>query len=112
MSPVTLTATSDGIHLSLPTTPRCPERGAGVVRRLPVRRLRYRRERARPRTLGWSMEAAMNPWIVLLAALVVFVWAWMFDRRRGRREDVTVAVHRAHDRDDARGGAPGGGGGF
>ena len=54
----------------------------------------------------------MNPWIVLLAALVVFVWAWMFDRRRGRREDVTVAVHRAHDRDDARGGAPGGGGGF
>jgi hypothetical protein len=56
------------------------------------------------------MEAAMNPWIVLLVVLlVVFVWAWIFDRRRGRREDVTVAVHRAHARDDARGGAPGGG---
>ena len=55
------------------------------------------------------MEAAMNPWIALLVVLLVlFVWAWTFDRRRGRREDVTVAVRRTHARDDARGGAPGG----
>lgn len=58
------------------------------------------------------MEAAMNPWIVLLAVpLVLLVVAWVFDRKRGRREDMTAALHRAHDRDDARGGAPGGGGG-
>ena len=55
-------------------------------------------------------EAAMNPWIVVLVVLLVlFVWAWMFDRRRGRREDVSVAVRRAQARDDARGGAPQGG---
>lgn len=54
----------------------------------------------------------MNPWIVLLAVpLVLLVVAWVFDRKRGRREDMTAALHRAHDRDDARGGAPGGGGG-
>jgi len=58
------------------------------------------------------MEAAMNPLIVVLVVpLVLLVLAWVFDRRRGRREDVTVAVHRAHDRDDARGGAPGAGAG-
>lgn len=69
-----------------------------------VRRLRYGRERAWPRTLGWSMEAAMNPWIVVVVVLLVlFAWAWMFDRRRGRREDVFSAVRRARARDDAVG---------
>jgi len=62
------------------------------------------------------MEAAMNPWIVVLVVLLVlFAWAWMFDQRRRRREgvfspgDPSTAFRRAAGRDDAVGPPPGGG---
>lgn len=59
------------------------------------------------------MEATMNPWLVIFVVLLVlFAWAWMFDRRRRRRGwvgDISVAARRKRSQEDATGSPPGGG---
>lgn len=55
----------------------------------------------------------MNPWLVILVVLLVlFTWAWMFDRRRRRRGwdgDISTAARRMRGQEHAKGAPPGGG---